>query len=83
MLPLDTVARLGAVQILKDSILMQARWRCDRTGCPAGGARNHRNAAVADGSRDRGEYPKFNQAAHTALWKELDAKDPTRGRQGW
>ncbi len=24
-------------------------------------------------------YPKFNQAAHTVLWKELDAKDPTNG----
>ncbi|CAN7348482.1 hypothetical protein [Mesorhizobium sp. LjNodule214] len=24
-------------------------------------------------------YPKFNQAAYTALWKELDAKDPAKG----
>ena len=24
-------------------------------------------------------YPKFNQQAHTALWKELDAKNPAHG----
>jgi hypothetical protein len=24
-------------------------------------------------------YPRFNQQAHTVLWKELDAKNPARG----
>jgi len=24
-------------------------------------------------------YPRFNQAQHTALWKELDARDPAKG----
>lgn len=25
------------------------------------------------------DFPRFNQAHHTALWKELDAKDPAKG----
>ncbi|GLS34391.1 hypothetical protein SAMN04488498_12740 [Mesorhizobium albiziae] len=38
----------------------------------------HTAGQVIDAMRAEG-YPKFNQAAHTRLWKELDAKDPTKG----